>query len=379
MKRWAVVVAVVVLSSCGRVPETPAQAAGGPALPADLITLPPASPKLSRIRSEAVALREFPIDELVAPGKVEVNPNRVARILMPVPGKIGQVMVKLGDAVLEGQPLLKIDSPETTAAVAARRQANAQVRQSQSGLRKSQADVERLRDLHQHRAAALKDVLNAENDLAQAQSALEQAQTAAEAAERRLALLGLDSTSQFVVVRAPIGGKVLELAVAAGEYRNDTNASLMTVADLKNVWIASDVPESSIRKVSLGESVQIELAAYPGEIFRGRVTRIADTVDPQTRSIKVQAEIQNPAGRLRPEMFGQIRHSHGAERLPALPATAVLQREDRTIVLIDEGGGRFREVPVTVGPRMGQWLAAASGVRTGDRVVVDGAILLRKD
>jgi cobalt-zinc-cadmium efflux system membrane fusion protein len=78
----------------------------------------------------------------------------------------------------------------------------------------------------------------------------------------------------------------LEIAVAPGEYRNDTNASLMTIADLKTVWITSNVPESRIRLIQVGERVDIELAAYPGEVFRGQVKRIADTVDPETRTIK---------------------------------------------------------------------------------------------
>jgi cobalt-zinc-cadmium efflux system membrane fusion protein len=382
MKLVAVVLAVVMLAGCGR-REAPSQVASADstvaALPTGVITLPADSPKLSRIRSEAVALREFPIAELVAPGKVEVNPNRVARIVMPVPGRIRQVLVKLGDSVLEGQPLVRIDSPDAAAAVAARRQAQAQVRQTQASLRKSQADLERLRDLFEHRAAAHKDVLNAENDLAQTQSAVEQSQSALEAAQRRLELLGLkpDDLSQEVVVRSPTAGKVLEIAIAPGEYRNDTNASLMTVVDLRVVWIASDVPESLIRMVDLGESIQVELAAYPGQVLHARVTRIADTVDPQTRTVKVQAEISNPAGRLRPEMFGQIHHSHGMERLPALPATAVLQREGRSVVLVEEGRGRFREASVSLGQRAGPWLAATSGVRAGDRVVVDGAMLLR--
>src|SRR6266403_1903802 len=117
-------------------------------------------------------------------------------------------------------------------------------------------------------------------------------------------------------VRAPLSGKVLELNVAAGEYRNDTNAQLMTIANLSTVWVSADVPESSIRLVQAGERVDITLAAYPNELFRGRVTRIADTVDPQTRTVKVRAELDNPHGRFRPEMFGSIRHTEAIRIRP---------------------------------------------------------------
>ena len=110
-----------------------------------------------------------------------------------------------------------------------------------------------------------------------------------EQAGRRLDLLGLqrEQFGQKIAVKAPISGKVLELTVAPNEYRNDTNASLMTIGDLSHVWVSSDVPETSIRFIKPGEHVDMELQAYPGRVFRARVKRIADTVDPVTRTIKV--------------------------------------------------------------------------------------------
>ncbi len=121
---------------------------------------------------------------------------------------------------------------------------------------------------------------------------------------------------QKVTVSAPISGKVLEMSVTAGEYRNDTTAPVMTIADLSTVWGRSDVPESAIRFIQPGEPIDVQLTAYPGETFHGRVTRIADTVDPQTRTIKVRAEMSNAHERLRPEMFGTIRH-RGCHSHPA--------------------------------------------------------------
>jgi membrane fusion protein, heavy metal efflux system len=158
--------------------------------------------------------------------------------------------------------------------------------------------------------------------------------------------------------------------------RNDTTTALMTVADLHTVWVAADVPENVIRKIEVGEGIQVELYAYPGETFRGRVARIADTVDPQTRTIKVQTELENPGGRLRPEMFGQIRHSHGNGQFPAAPAGAVLQFEGHEVLIVEESPGRFRQVTVTVGPRQGDMLPVLAGLREKARIVVDGAMLL---
>ncbi len=213
----------------------------------------------------------------------------------------------------------------------------------------------------------------------QAATALDQAQANLQQALRKLQILGLKpgEFGQKVAVKAPISGKVLELAVVPGEYRNDTNAPLMTIADLSTVWASSDVPESAIRFIRTGERLDIELAAYPGQIFRGRVTRIADTVDPQTRTIKVRAEMDNSAGRLRPEMFCRIRHVEATRLAPVVPVGTVLQGDGQNIVFLEVSNGVFQQTQVTVGNRIGDKLPILSGLKAGDRVVVDGAMLLK--
>jgi len=347
---------------------------------AGLITLPADSPKLSRIRVSVAQFVAFPIDEVVATGKVELNPNRISRLVMPGPGRVREVLVRLGDSVTEGQPVLVIDSPDAGASLAAYRQAQAQLRQANSALSKAEKDLSRQRELYDHGAAAYKDVLAAENELTQAQAAVEQARAASDEALHRLDLFGLKPGMQsYITLRAPIHGKILDIGVVSGEYRNDTSTAVMTIADLRSVWIGADVPESAIRLIEKGEPIQVDLSAYPGEVFRARVTRIADTVDPQTRTIKVEAEINNPDGRLRPEMFGQIRHSHGTRPTLVVPAGAVIQREAKCAVLLEEGPGRFREKAVTIGTPRGDLIPVLSGISSGDRLVVDGTMLLSKE
>lgn len=337
------------------------------------------APAANEIRVETVRNAEVPTGEVVCPGKIEANPNRVSRVVLPVAGRIATVLVKLGDAVSQEQPLLAIDSPDADAAESAYLQAQASVTQAKSGLVKAQADLDRAKDLFEHNAIAQKEVLAAENALVQASVSVEQAQATQEQTARHLRLLGLKpgKFGQQVIVNSPISGKVLEISVAANEYRNDTNAALMTIADLSTVWVSSDVPESSIRLIQPGERLDITLSAYPDEVFRGRVMRIADTVDPQTRTIKVRAELQNPHGRFRPEMFATIRHTEAMKTLPVLPPGAVIQGGGQDIVFLQDHAGHFRQTPVVVAQRTGDSLPVLKGVKAGDRVVVDGAMLLK--
>lgn len=374
---------LVLLSACGKKQE---QAAVAPAAPAGeerladgSVVIPADSPKLKEIHVAEVKNASVPFDEVTSPGKIETNPNLVSRVALPLSGRVSTVMVKLGDAVKRGEALLTLESPDADAGVGAYLQGQAAITQAKANLNKAQADYDRSADLFEHNAVAKKDVLTAENALAQAKAALEQSQAGLEQSDRKLRLLGLKpgAFGQKVTVSAPISGKVLEMSVAAGEYKNDTNTPVMTIADLSSVWVSSDVPESLIRFIQVGERIDVELTAFPGETFHGKVTRIADTVDAQTRTIKVRAEMENSRGKLRPEMYGTIRHTDSMKTLPVVPAGAVLQGDGRTSVWVESAPGHFQPVEVKTGERAGDMLPVLSGLKAGTRIVVDGAMLLR--
>jgi cobalt-zinc-cadmium efflux system membrane fusion protein len=384
VKPFVLVFVLLILAGCARTPDNADasiehRAADAVSSSAGRIRFAAGSPQLKRIRIAEVALSEVAIAEVVAPGRVIINPNRISRVGLPVPGRVMAVEVRLGDAVTQGQPLLQVESPEAEEAVSRTYQAEASESQARASLAKSQADLDRFRDLYQHGATAKKEVLNAEAELTRAQAALKDSTAGLGQARRRLSILGLngDGFGQYVVVRSPIAGKVLDLQVVRGEFRNDTNAPLITVADLSSVWVTSAIPENSIRWIERGERVRIELSAYPGEVFTGRVMRVADTVDPQTRAVEVQTELSNRDGRLRPEMFARIRHSHGSRMLPVVPSSAVVQSGGSAWVYVARSDHEFEKVKVVVGEDAGANVPVLSGVNRGDRVVVDGAILLQ--
>lgn len=370
------------ISGCSRAPEPAAKSSGNPVQAASesgRIEIPADSPKLKQIQVAEVKLASMPTDEFTAPGKVEVNPNRVSKVLLPVPGRVAEVMVRFGDAVKKNDPLLTVESPEADAAASAAMQAEAQMTDAQAALNKAQQDFERVSELYKGDAIAKKEVVAAETTLAQAKTALRQAQTAQQAAAARLDLFGLKAGSfrQRIVVRAPLSGKVTEMTVVAGEYRNDLSAPLLTIADLSSVWISAQVPESAIRLVKPGELFDVSLTAYPDEVFHSRVARMADALDPQTRTLKVWAELGNPGGKLRPEMFGEVRHIESYRQVPVVPARSVIQTQGKAVVYRETAPGRFEQTTVEVGRRSGDMMPVTSGLSAGARVVVDGAMLLR--
>src|SRR5262245_7752894 len=384
--RTAVIFALLALAGCGRKEDAPKADPGAfrpapaaPSAPAGEVRYPPDSPLLKRIKVAVVESARLPMEEVIAPGKIESNPNRISRVAMPAAGRVQQVMVAVGDAVREGQPLLAIESPDAGTAISNYRQTQARLEETKAAVAKAQADLSRVTDLYAGRAIAQKEVLGAESALAQAKSAFAQAQAARDESSRRLEIFGLkpEDPRPAILVRAPVAGKVLDLAVTAGEYRNDTSAPLMTVADLSTVYMAADVPESQIRLISQGERVRITLSAYPNEMFSGTVSRLADVVDPQTRTIKVRAALANPAGRLRPEMFGEIRHEESFRDVPTVPAGAIIQSDKQSIVYREKSAGVFEPVTIAYGKQKGERVPVLSGIQRGDRIVVDGAMLLK--
>jgi membrane fusion protein, heavy metal efflux system len=356
-----------------------AQTPGATPQNAALVVLPPDSPQVQQLRVQPVDMVQVPTDEVTAPAKVVLNPNRIARVALPVPGRVTRLLVVLGDAVTQGQPLLTIDSPDAHAAIATALQAEATERQAKAALAKAKRALDRAIELFEAGAGAKKDVEAAHNDHIQAQEALAQAHAMREQALHKLTLLGLkpNDFGQQIVVRAPFAGKIIDISVGPGDYRSDTSAPLLTIADLSTVWVSADVPEPSLRFIGLGEPVDIEFVAYPGETFQGRVARVAATLDPQARTLKVHVELANPDGRLRPEMFGRLRHPGALHTLPGLPMAAVVQAYGRSLVFVEQAPGQFERREVVLGARWGDMVPVLSGLSAGERVVVDGAMLLK--
>ena len=150
----------------------------------------------------------------------------------------------------------------------------------------------------------------------------------------------------------------------------------MTVADLSTVWLSAQVPETQIRNVQIGEAVRAEFAAYPGEVFRARVMRIAETVDPQTRTIKVEAEATTLTGACgprcsasppSPRAFPGARGA-GFRGSPEWRGIGGLGRKEP---------GSLWERSVALGERASGFMPVISGLSAGERIVVDGVTLLR--
>jgi cobalt-zinc-cadmium efflux system membrane fusion protein len=329
------------------------------------VTVPEHSPVRDRLVIAPVAEREFH-RELVLPAAVEADPAKLIKVMPPVAGRVTHLKVQLGERVTAGQPLAVLDSPDLGTAYADYDRAKAQ-------LALATKSRDRQRALLKIGGAAEKDVQQSESDYLAAEAELRRA-------EARLNQIGVDADttakSRMVTVLAPMAGSVIELDVGPGAYWNDPTASLMTVADLRTIWVTAGVPEKDTALVAKDQAVDVAFAAYPNEVFHGRVLFVSDVVDTDTRRTKVRIAFDNPDTRLRPGMFANVTFHAPAQRAPVIPASALVLKDDASEVLVETAPWTFEPRAVDIAFQQGDDVVLREGLKAGERVVVKGGVLL---
>ena len=309
---------------------------------------------------------------LVAPAELQADGDRVARVGPRVVGRIAQVMVPLGANVRAGQPLATIRSPEAAEATATLDSARA----AETLARRS---LSRERELFERRVSAQREVLEAEAALANAEAAVR-------AAEARLAAKGFSDTSgsvePVVTVTSPIAGTVIERAAAA-DAPVAPDSVLFTIADLSSLWLTVRVPETSVDAIRKGQTVGVLVGGRPDRPVNGRVDYIAPIVAPDTRTVDVRVQVPNGSGELRPGTSASAtfdlpdRPTSDGEARVLVPRTAVHELNQSTVVFVPDGENRFKRQPVALGSSFGNQVEVLSGVKAGDRIVVQGAFTLK--
>jgi cobalt-zinc-cadmium efflux system membrane fusion protein len=329
------------------------------------VRIPEGSPLRSKLTIEAVAEREIE-RSLVLPAVVEADPARLVKVLPPLAGRVTQLNVQMGERVELGQPLVVLDSPDLGTAYAEHDRAKVL-------LELARKTRDRLRDLAKIGGAATKEQQQAETDYVTAEVELQRALA-------RLSQIGVEaettSKSRQVTVVAPMAGSVIDLAVAPGAYWNDATAALMTVADLRTVWVTANVPEKDTSRVAKGQSVDVAFAAYPGEVFKGQVLFVSDVLDPDTRRTKVRTVFQNPDIRLKPGMFANVSFFTPKRPMPVVPTTALILKNDADRVFVEVEPWTFEPRSIEIDFQQDNQVIVKSGLRAGDRVVVKGGVLL---
>ena len=158
----------------------------------------------------------------------------------------------------------------------------------------------------------------------------------------------------------------------------DPSQVLFTVADLDTLQVVADVYERDLALVKVGQVARVTVEAYPEIGFPAAVAAIGDVVDPNTRTIKVRALVNNESRKLKPEMFARL-HVETGDATPflAIPKEAVLEIDGKEFVYVEEAQGRFVKRQVKVGTASGEQVRILEGLQPGERIVTKGAVLIK--
>jgi cobalt-zinc-cadmium efflux system membrane fusion protein len=183
------------------------------------------------------------------------------------------------------------------------------------------------------------------------------------------------------LLRAPQAGLISERQVSAGsEVRPDATNPLFVITEPEHVWVQVDLPEQHIGKVKVGQSVQVQVDAYPDDEFSGKITVIEGALDPVTRRMQVRGEIDNPALKLKPEMYARVSPIADAhDSLPRIPNTAIVTQGLYSYVFVENSPGVLQRRKVVLGLQGHEESYVKSGLQIGERVVTVGALLLNAE
>jgi membrane fusion protein, copper/silver efflux system len=275
-------------------------------------------------------------------GRVAVDETRLYKISTKFDGYIEKLYVNVtGQQIRKGQPLFSVYSP---------------------------------------------DLLATQQDYLLAMRAATQAPSLLAAARQRLLLWDVTpaeirqlehtgTARKSVTIYSPASGYVLNKIAVEGA-RVTAGEPLFEIANLDHVWIQADVYESELQFIRMGAAATTTLSYIPGRTWTGRVTFIAPTVDPITRTVKVRSEFDNADGALKPEMFGDVVIQQPVRQVVVVPESAVLQTGTRSVVFIVKDDGTFEPREIQVGTKSEGFYEVRSGLEAGVKVATQANFLI---
>ena len=361
-------------------------------LPAGVVELTPVAQKNAALGLAAVEVRPLPTTIDVT-GSVAAEDARIAHIRPLARGLIERVWVSLGQRVAKGQPLATYDNIQLGELVGEYLGARAVLRQAEADLDVKSRVVERGRELIKLEAIAQQTLDLREAELKTSEAGVARDQATVSRVEEQLHRFGLSDTdlkqlsptegssphrdASHAILRAPFDGVVTKYDVAQGEVA-EPERELFTVTDLSSVWVLADVYEKDITKVRTGTDAVVRVDAYPDRIFPGRVTYVADLIDPQTRSAKARVVVANPETALKLDMFARVSIPTAEQRAGLLVPVAAIQTVDnQPVVFVQQSANRFVRRNVELGMTAGSLVEIRSGVKAGDTVVGAGSFYLK--
>ena len=303
------------------------------------------------------------VNELKFNGLVNFNTDKLVNVFPLITGVVQDVSIVPGDYVHNGQVLGVVKSAEVANYNSALINASTNVQ-----LTKKQLDQQK--DLFKSGLASQVDVTNAE-------VSYQQAVASKIAAEKILSINGNNTNGEYFI-KAPIDGFVVQMSITNGmAIRTDNNGGLFTISDLKNVWVEANVYEENIGKVKLGDSVDVSTISYPDKVFKGKVDKLMNVLDPTSKAMKMRVVLSNPGYLLKPQMFATVTLNDSEnQKAISVSSKALVFDNSQYYVIIVTGGKNVQIRPVQLISNNGTTAYIQSGLTPGETVIASNALLI---
>jgi len=341
-----------------------------------VVTLAAKQVELAGINAIRVQRRDMEL-ELTLNGEVVFDKNRLTHITPRVSGVVQEIQKSVGDHVAAGDVLVVLRSRELASA-------KSDYLATQQRLTLARKTFERLNGLW-------KDNIAAEHVHLDARQALAETNIVFPSAEQALYTLGLSrrqvqalpETDPMLLsryeVQAPFTGTLVEQQVSQGE-QVQADTQLFVLTPIETMWVMASVYEEEVAQIALGQTGRVTVQAYPDRQFPGRVTWIADAMDAQTRTLQVRLQVPNKQRLLKAGMFATVILVIGTRKdVMTIPPNALETEANHTYVFVEVAPGQYARRPVDVGLRSGTAVEVKEGLHAGDRIVTDGAFILKSE
>ncbi|MFM6935650.1 MAG: efflux RND transporter periplasmic adaptor subunit [Flavobacteriales bacterium] len=301
-------------------------------------------------------------NELVFFGKISADNNKMIEVFPVVGGNVVKVFVELGDHVQKNQLLATIRSTEVASF-------EMELEDAKNDLAVAKNNVKVTQELFNGRLCSEREVLLAKSNLDKAQSQLNRVQETYQ-------IYHIKKGAIFEV-RAPISGFIIQKNINADMLlRSDKTDNIFDIAEISDVWAIANVNEVDIAKVQLNQKASVSTISYPDENFQGKVDKIYNMIDEETKAMQVRIVLPNMGYKLKPEMRATIKLSYAEPiQLITIPATAIVFDRSKTFVMI-EHKGKISTREISVYRQTGDFAYIKSGLNVGDRVMTTNQLLI---
>lgn len=367
--------------------QTP-PATEAPAPKAGKLALPPESLRHANIAVEAARYESLG-GAIEAPGRLTWNEDRTANIGVVATGKVIHVYARVGDVVKDQQILARMHTHDVHDTKALLRQARAERDRATSALEQARRTEARMKRLLELKAISEAQYEQAVLERKTAESLL------------RVAVAGVDKEVQhltefleipaddedaspqahneddeLVPVKSTLAGIVVDRKITTGTVVS-IGQEAFVIADPSSLWCIANFPETALSHLKTGMPVQVEVRAFAGRTFPARIIRLGESINPETRTLQVRAELASQ-GVLKPEMLASIRLQLPESRSLVVPEAALHDLNGKQVVFVESAPGDFRPREVKATVRDG-WAHLSSGLNEGDRVATTGSYFLKSE